>query len=246
MIPAAGYAHRLGTPESSKELLPVYGRSASDGEPVAPVCLCLLDAMRQAGIRSAHVVSRPGKEDIRQRLGDGAGLDMQIEHSSIGTSRGPADTIDHVFPAVRDAIVAVGFPDVLFEPLDVFTSLLGQLEQRGADVVLGLFPSDAGGLDRVHRDATGRVTRIEFDPPSGDSYDTWCLAIWTPRFTDLLHRLATAPEAEVRGEMILGRILEAGLAEGLVIEAVRPPNAWFIDVGSPAGLLKARNRLPTV
>jgi glucose-1-phosphate thymidylyltransferase len=245
VIPAAGYAHRLGTPAASKELLPVYSRPAADGEVVAPVCLCLLDAMRQAGIRSAHLVSRPGKEDIQRRIGDGTGLDMRIEHSSIEASRGPADTIDHVFTAVRDATVAIGFPDVLFEPLDVFTSLLARLDRTGADVVLGLFPTDSGGLDRVHVDEAQRVIEFEFDPPAGDAYDTWCLAVWTPRFTEFLHSLAMAPDAEERGEMILGRILQAGLVEGIVIEAVRPAGAWFIDVGSPAGLLRARNRLPT-
>lgn len=245
MIPAAGFAHRLGTPASSKELLPVYNRSAPDGDAIAPVCLCLLDALRQAGIRSAHILSRPGKEDIRHRLGDGAALDMRIEHSSIESSRGPADTIDHVFPAVRDSIVALGFPDVLFEPLDVFTSLLARLDRGDADVVLGLFPTDGGGLDRVHLDDRERVVAIEFDPPPGGSYDTWCLAVWTPRFSELLHRLAAAPDAEERGEMILGRIVQAALEAGFVVEAVRPPDAWFIDVGSPAGLRRARSRLPT-
>lgn len=245
VIPAAGYAHRLGTPAHSKELLPVYPRSAPDGEAIAPVCLCLLDAMRRAGIRTAHVVSRPGKEDIRRRLGDGAALDMRIEHSVIETSRGPADTINHVFAAVGEATVAVGFPDVLFEPPDVFTSLLARLDESEADVVLGLFPTDSGGLDRVYLDEAQRVIEIEFDPPPGDAYDTWCLAVWTPRFSELLHRLAIAPDAEERGEMILGRILQAALAEGLVIEAVRPADGWFIDVGSPAGLRRARSRLTT-
>jgi len=111
--------------------------------------------------------------------------------------------------------------------------------------VLGLFPTDGGGLDRVHLDDRERVVAIEFDPPPGGSYDTWCLAVWTPRFSELLHRLAAAPDAEERGEMILGRIVQAALEAGFVVEAVRPPDAWFIDVGSPAGLRRARSRLPT-
>ena len=243
MIPAAGYAHRLGTPARSKELLPVYTRTDAEGDVVAPVCLCLLDAMRQAGIRDAHVVSRPGKEDIRNRLGNGSLLDMRIRHSQIQSSRGPADTIDHVFPAVRDATVAVGFPDVLFEPLDAFALLLARLEHTEADVVLGLFPTDSGALDRVHLGTAQRVNGIEFDPAPGDEYDTWCLAVWGPRFTELLHDRAKAVEVQEQGGMILGRTLQAAIDQGLVIDGVRPPGAWFIDVGSPAGLQRARSRL---
>ena len=51
-------------------------------------------------------------------------------------------TIDQAYPHVRNAYVALGFPDILFSPDNAFTQLINQLRSRNADVVLGLFPAD--------------------------------------------------------------------------------------------------------
>ena len=87
------------------------------------------------------------------------------------------------------------------------------------------------------------VREIEFDPSPGEEYDTWCLAAWSPRFTELLHGW-TARAGDHGDELTLGRVVQAAIAEGLRVEALRPDGAWFIDVGSPAGLQLARERLP--
>jgi dTDP-glucose pyrophosphorylase len=264
ILPAAGYARRLGSPSSSKELLPLYAPAgARAGIFPLPVCRCVVDAMRRAGIRRVHIVIRRGKEDIPAALGNGAAVGMQLDYQTIEGSRGPAETIDLAYSTTRGATVALGFPDVLFGPLNAFRTLLARLETSGADAVLGLFPTPGdGGLDRVCADEAGTVQRIELAPSTSSGYSTWCLAVWAPRFTDFLHsnieradedvdaRNAVVPSTsstkETGGdasEMIIGRTFQAAVQSGLRIAATHLPGAWFIDVGSPSGLTAARQRL---
>ena len=51
-------------------------------------------------------------------------------------------TLDQAYPFVRDATVAFGFPDIIFDGQDGFVKLLDRQLQTGADVVLGLFPAN--------------------------------------------------------------------------------------------------------
>lgn len=51
-------------------------------------------------------------------------------------------TLDQAYPFVQNALVALGFPDILFQPDDTFKRLLARLAASKADVVLGVVPFD--------------------------------------------------------------------------------------------------------
>ena len=61
--------------------------------------------------------------------------------------------------------MALGFPDILFQPNDAYVKVLERLEANNADVVLGLFPTDkpqkAGMVDF---DDSGKVRSIVEKP----------------------------------------------------------------------------------
>jgi glucose-1-phosphate thymidylyltransferase len=239
LLPMGGLAARLGPLPLSKELYPVGG---GPGIP-APVCLHLIEALRRGGVERAYVVLRPGKWDIPAYLGDGTTLGLRLAYLTLGLPFGPPYTLDQAYPFVRGARVAMGFPDILFEPIDVFGPLITHQATRAADVVLGLFPTHRPDKsDLVDSDADGHVRNILIKPGPGRLSDTWIVAVWGPAFTEFLHsylaeqvRLANGTPAEMQmSEPIL-----AALRAGLRVESLCFPTGRFIDIGTPDDLRRA-------
>jgi len=63
VIPAAGWATRIGPLPCSKEILPVGFHTADDGSSAQPKAIIsyLLDKIQFAGIRKVYIVLRKGK-----------------------------------------------------------------------------------------------------------------------------------------------------------------------------------------
>ena len=139
LIPCAGHATRIAPLPCSKEVFPVGLRRISDGS-LRPkvVSHYLLEQMREGGVRRAFFILRNGKWDIPQYYGDGAMVGMDLGYLMMGKPYGTAYTLDAAYPFVRGARVALGFPDILFEPRDAFTRALHRLTSTRADLVLGL------------------------------------------------------------------------------------------------------------
>src|SRR5262245_45721099 len=137
LIPAAGCAHRVAPLPCSKELFPIGFRDdVADGEPRPKVAThYLIDKLKAAGVQTAYVVVRSGKWDIPAYFGDGAMTGVNLSYLVIADSLGPADTVDRAYPFVRDKVVAFGFPDIVFEPENVFEPLLEELS-NGAEAVI--------------------------------------------------------------------------------------------------------------
>jgi glucose-1-phosphate thymidylyltransferase len=231
LIPAAGLATRLGRLPCSKEILPVPG---PDGA-LRPLCTDLLEAFSIAGIREVYVVVRQGKWDIPALLGDGADYGLHIAYLVTAPTRGSLETVDRAWPFVHDCRVALGFPDLLFSPRDVFSPLL---ERAGeADVVLGLFPTDEPErCDLEDLAPEGRVRGLEIKPRCPRLSETWMFAVWNPPFTRLLHRHAGA-----RGETHdrhVGEAVQVALREGLRVRGVRIPGGWARDLGTREALAR--------
>lgn len=235
LIPAAGSASRLGGPATSKEVLPV-GRS---GRPAASF---LLRRMAQAGIGRAYMVIRPEKWDIPRTLGDGAAEGVRLAYLAVGATASVCETLDRAVPFVGDRAVAVGFPDVLFEPADAFARIVRRWRSGGADAVLALVPTDRPDkADVVETDAGGRVTRIEIKPPGGGRGTTWVGAVWTPAVTALLHEMVAGGYAGEGGELYPGDVLREAVARGMRVEGVEMPEGRHLDVGTPEDLDRARD-----
>jgi len=237
LIPAAGIASRLPQLEFSKEMLPVQLRP--DDKPAAdetePAICHLLRAFRLVRVAETRIVSRSGKKDITEHLGDVSWADMNIRfHLTEGTS-GVPETVSRGLHDHPNADVLFGFPDILFEPADAFSMLGKRLRKSEADVVLGLFPTETPSkMDMVRTDPDGRVTAIEIKPGQTSLKYTWIMAAWKPTFTDYL--LATQ-----HCDQHLGHTLLLAIRDGLRVESVTFASGRSLDIGTPDDLDKARH-----
>jgi len=247
LIPAAGHATRLAPLPFSKELYPIGSRRLGDGTERRPKAVChyLLEKMRLADITRAYLVIREGKWDIPAYLRDGSMLDMHFGYIVVESTAGPPYTLDRAYPFVRDAIVAFGFPDILFDGDDAFRSLLSLQARRDADIVLGLFPGDRPDrMDMVEVDGEGRVTDLVIQPRQTRLEYSWDVAVWTPVFTEFLRRYLTETvgSAAQPPTLSVGHVIQAAIRRGLQTEAVIISNLPYCDIGTPEGLNTAMRR----
>lgn len=239
LIPAAGRAVRLGPLPCSKELLPIGFRETPDG-PVPKVAgHYLLERLRAGGVRKVFMVLHEAKQDVPRYFGTGAIADVALAYLTIPGSRSVPETLDHAFPFVQDAIVALGFPDVLFEPADAYARLVERRAATGADLVLGLFPTERfQTTDMVELAPDGRVARVEVRPRSTSLCFNWLIAVWSPVFTRFLHQAVRASAAG-EGELQIGAVVRDAVAAGLRVEGVEFPAGSYRDIGTPAELAAA-------
>ncbi len=252
IIPAAGVSARLSPLPGSKELLPVGFQPTPAGPRPKPVCLYLFERLRLAGVERAFVVLRPGKWDIPAYLGHGEQLGVRLAYLIMNLPHGSPYTIDQAYPFARGCLVALGFPDIIFEPADAFAQLLARQRATGADVVLGLFPTDQPHTtDMVAVDPAGRVERIVVKPPQSDLQYSWMLCVWAPPFTEFLHahlaelearRASPDPAQRPTREIYVGDVIQAAIERGMHVNSVAFPEGSALDVGTPANLVRAVRR----
>jgi glucose-1-phosphate thymidylyltransferase len=246
LLPAAGKATRISPLPLSKELYPIGFHNHVDKNQLAPkvVSHYLLEKMQLAGINQAYFILRPGKWDIPQYFGDGTMLSMNLAYLVMGLPHGVPFTLDQAYPFVQDAIIALGFPDILFQPEDGFARILTRLSTSNADVVLGLFPTDqphkAGMVDF---DAMGRVHLIVEKPPLSNLQYMWGIAVWKPAFTEFLHMhilaLKARDDLSLLPELPIGNVIQAAIEQGLHVEAEPFADGSYLDIGTPNDLVRA-------
>jgi glucose-1-phosphate thymidylyltransferase len=246
LLPAGGQASRISPLPCSKELYPIGFQQLKDGS-IRPkvVSHYLLEKMRLAGIRKAFFVLRTGKWDIPAYFGDGAGLDLDMDlgYLMMRLPFGVPYTLDQAYPFVRNAIVALGFPDILFYPDDMFKRLLTRLSTNNADVVMGVFPFEnahKGGM--VDFDAEGRVHKIIEKPAQSNLRYSWCTAMWTPTFTEFMHQyLITKTDENTFNspELPMGNVIQVAIENGLHVKAEVFEDEPYLDIGTPEDLVRA-------
>ncbi|MGH8502045.1 MAG: nucleotidyltransferase family protein [Gammaproteobacteria bacterium] len=245
LIPAGGQAARLGRLPCSKELYPI---GFQQGPTRAPKVAChyLLECMRAAGIARAFIVLRAGKWDIPAYFGDGAWLSMDLAYLMMGAPFGAPYTLDQAWPFVRDARIALGFPDILFEPADAYARLLAHQSSTGAEVVLGLFPAARPhNCDMVALGAQGQVRQIVIKPAATELRYTWMIAVWTPVFTQFMHAHLVGlldRQSLAARELFVGDVLQAAIDAGLRVEAECFDDGRALDIGTPEDLQHAVSR----
>jgi glucose-1-phosphate thymidylyltransferase len=203
-------------------------------------CEFLLRAYRDAGTDRAYLILRAGKWDIPAYLGDGHTLGLPLGYLMMRHPYGVPYTLDQATPFVGDATVLLGFPDILFETrTPVYPRLLDELETTGADVVLGLFPSDRPDKgDMVDTDAEGRVRAIVIKSRTTALRQAWIVAVWTPAFTRFLHEELDrrSPHTAEDEEFYLGHLFLAAVAAGIDVRGVPFPDGRYVDLGTPGEL----------
>jgi glucose-1-phosphate thymidylyltransferase len=253
LLPAGGIATRIAPLPCSKELYPVGFSFADDGHNLRPkvVCHYLLKKMQLAGIKKAYIVLRKGKWDIPSYLGDGTILNMHLAYLMVRLPFGAPYTLDQAYPFVKEALVALGFPDIIFLPDDAFVRLLDQQSSTDADVVLGIFYADQPQkMDMVDIDKGGRVCDIVIKPSQTHLKYTWIIAVWTPAFTRFMHEYLQNTQdiheqkghgrtIQIKEELYVGDLIREAIRNGMQVEAVLFPDGKYIDIGTPDNLIKA-------
>lgn len=236
LVPAAGHGTRLGAIGHSKELFPLNLRReafANFERPPTVVADFLLEAFALAEIRQTIIVIRGGKWDIPQHYGDGGHRGLSIAYMVTNNSPGVPWTIDTAYQLVAEKTVAFGFPDMLFEPRDIFTPLLKVLDERKADVVLALMPTDSPETADVVCSNEDMVVSGVFPKPQRDIGNrVWMGAVWQPSFSAFLHeQIESERRSASDKELYLGEIFQRALST-LMILGVPIANGRFIDIGS--------------
>jgi NDP-sugar pyrophosphorylase family protein len=218
VIPAAGYATRLGSLSGSKEILPVGGR---------PVMDYLVERMRAGGCTRLRVVTRPAKVDLISHAEE-LGAEVVLGHP---------ETVSASFLAgmeglATDDVVLIGFPDTVWEPVDGFQPLRAAVDQ-GCEVAAGLFRIDAESLIRSDVVAFGeddRIARIDVKPTEPASEWIWGCAAARAGVWAGLERTSWP-----------GEYLDLLCREGRDVRGVKLSDVW-IDIGTPEALRRATSR----
>jgi len=241
IIPAAGHATRMGLLPCSKELLPLGIDSAKNRSETRPkvVISYLLEKMRIARIQKAYIILRKGKWDIPGYLGDGSAFDMHLCYLMLGLPYGVPYTLDQAYPFINNSIVALGFPDIIYETKDIYIRLLKRLKEGDADVVLGLFPADQPqNADGVEVDSNGIIRRVFAKPNNARQSFVWAAAVWKPTFTHFMndYLLNLEPPSQKDIELQIGHIIQLAIEKGRRVAGVHVSEHPPVDVGTPESL----------
>ena len=253
LIPAAGTASRIAPLPCSKELYPLGFRLLDRDRGLRPkvVSHYLLEKMRLANIKKAFIILREGKWDIPAYFGDGKMLDMHLAYLMMDLPFGVPYTLDQAYPFIANAIVALGFPDMIFKPENAFVNILTKQEESNADIVLGLFPAfRPHKTDMVELDDNGRVCSIQIKPDHTNLTYAWEIAVWTPVFSHFMHDYLLSlqkvdrekeNDAQIveQAELQISQVVQAAIQHNLQIETVVFKDGSCLDIGTPEDLLKA-------
>lgn len=242
LIPAAGQATRLGKLPCSKEILPVYYRDKPDQ--ISVLSSHLIKAYQLAGIKQVHFVLRKGKWDIPQYYGNGAEFNMHFSYLIMQYPYGVPFSLNEAYPFVKDKIVTIGFPDIIFHPVDGYKRIYDRLVSSKADVVLGLLrPKNKTKWDMVDLDENGNITDIVIKQKRQDLEYGWAIAIWKPSFTEYFHKqvedaIQNGNEGKTRSqdgtyrELYPGDIILNAIHEGFNVQSVIFEDGKATDLGT--------------
>lgn len=233
IIPAAGLASRLGPLGYPKELLPItYVQGEGGHLRPLPVIEASLRQLRTADITRCMVITSERKPELAQYLGSGGAIGLDIAYVQQSKAEGLASAVALTAPWTRGSASCLLLPDTIVRPLDALKTMREAFEARGADLVLGVFPSERPKeLGPVRFDTDGKVTEVQDKPAQTDLANSWGLAIWGDRFSQII--AAAPPNAN------LGRLFHQAAQNGLNVIACWFEDGEFHDVGTPKGLAEA-------
>src|SRR5207245_1914225 len=128
-----------------------------------------------------------------------------------------------------EAIVLLGFPDSVWEPVDGYSPLV-EAVQSGEEIALGLFESPGlEGSDFLRLDDSGRIAQIEIKPARPPSDWIWGCAVARVGVLEGLER-----------EEWPSAFLNSLRRQGMELFGVRLSNT-YLDIGTRASLRRARD-----
>ncbi|GAE87560.1 nucleotidyltransferase family protein [Acetivibrio straminisolvens] len=214
-----------------KELIPVGYKEYSDGQKSKFIPKLIaeytIDNMVRAGAKRIVMVLNEQKIELLRFFGNGSLNGASIAYLCQDTSRnitGMPIAIDEGYRWLKDCTVMMGMPDTIVEPFDCFKQLLEMSNEKKADLTLGVFPTN-----KPHRLApvvinsnTSKVEIIYDKPKETRIFNTWNIAVWSNRFTELLHEYVwdyVSKKENTGTEILLSDIFNAAIKEGLNVYA---------------------------
>jgi glucose-1-phosphate thymidylyltransferase len=246
IIPAAGMATRLSPIPCSKEILPIGIEQWGDKPYKRPKVAIqyLLECMRAANITKTYIVIRENKWDIPAFLGDGKMMKMDIAYLMMGLPYGAPFSVNQAYPFITSSIVALGYPDILIKPQNVYNVLIEKLTGENADLVLGLYEAtNPQKMDMIEFDGDHKISRISIKPKHTHLQYTYVNAIWTPAFSKFMYNYITEKQdiagTESGAELYMGDIFQAFINEGNIIQYSIINDGSYFDIGTVDEYLNA-------
>ncbi|MBN2524425.1 MAG: hypothetical protein JXB24_14220 [Bacteroidales bacterium] len=243
LIPAGGVASRLGKIPCSKEIFPIH--YSGSGKEISVVSENLIQCFKKSDIENIYFIIRKGKWDIPEYYGDGTEFGMNIGYLIVNLAYGTPFTLDQAYPFVMDKNIALGFPDIFFEPQNAYSELLKKLNRNNADAVLGIFPVESYlKWDMVEFDDRNNVKNIVIKQNRPDLNFGWTNVVWNPVFTEYMHNylkefLVKNPDGIKKTdngnsrELYVGDVIQSAIRDGLKVEYVTFENGSSLDIGTP-------------
>jgi glucose-1-phosphate thymidylyltransferase len=248
IVPAGGVGSRLAPYRAPKELIQVGYRSI-DGRVLPKAAVeHVLTAMREGGVERAFLVLSPIKWDVFRYLGCGRHLGMDLAYLCQEAVLGMPYALDLATPFMADRTVCMGMPDTVVAPDDCFARLIGFHNATGADLSLGVFPTETPQrlAPVVIEPGSHRVLAIVDKPENPPVANTWGVAVWSPAFTELLHAYVADALLTQECELLLSDVFVEAMTAGLAVHALAFASGEYHDIGTPEGLLRTRARLESV
>jgi glucose-1-phosphate thymidylyltransferase len=244
-LPAAGRGVRFGASGYAKELFPLLFEAGAGALEPRPIGALALDAIVAAGADRCVAVVSPDKLEIVRVFGS-TEKGMTLAYVVQPEPQGIPDALRRARPWLEGADVVFAMPDTIFLPPDALREVHAARLAAGADVMLGVFPTDEPErLAPVELDAAGKITKIHDKPTAPSQKNTWGIASWSPRFTELCCAWDEKQEQQASTERAIGHAFEAARKAGLDVRARVFPHGKFLDIGTPRGLRAALATLAT-
>jgi glucose-1-phosphate thymidylyltransferase len=240
IIPAAGAGTRLSHAGFSKELLPV--RFCCVKDEVKPVLAIehSLFALAEANLTVGSIITSPNKLEMLRYVGDGSRYGLSVVYAVQSVPTGLPAAINGLIDWIGENSVCMVLPDTIFEPLNSVEIVCRHLRDTESDVVLGVFPTDEPErLGPVKVATDGAVLMIQDKPAVSCANNTWGIAAWGPRFTTLVRVIHRESLTLSSKELPLGYIFDRALNLGMKVHAVSFADGYFLDIGTPQGLMKS-------
>jgi len=231
LLPAAGLATRMRPFRYPKELLPVHYQLITESEYLRPKLLIeySLEALGLAGVNDLYIVVPEWKPELMRYLEDGKQFGHNISYLYNSKALGLADALLSGHPWLKDKTTCFAMPDTVFSPPTAFQDLIKKLEEKNADLVLGVFPTDeAQHLAPVEFDADGKILDIWEKPAAPKFNNTWGIAVWNERFWNYFESLSKTLEP---GISITDTFNNAGKEGRLNVFCVYFEGGWYKDIG---------------
>jgi glucose-1-phosphate thymidylyltransferase len=167
------------------------------------------------------------KTELIRYFGNGSRFGLPIAYVAQPSPDGLAAAVTEAAPWIAGANVCLALPDSTFRPSTAISRICDHLVKSGADLVLGVFPTQTPERFGVVRMDGAKVVAVMEKPAQTDLRNAWGIAAWNERFTRLLQDSAR----ELR-TLSITNAFHMAVESGLDVQAVYFEDGQYIDIGT--------------